>query len=61
MGESMKDFHVAMYGAMPDGNGGYHHVTEDKTGVIYKDGAMICLTEEEIRKVVSAFGGTFKG
>jgi hypothetical protein len=61
MGESMKDFHVAMYGAMPDGNGGYHHPTEGKFGVIVKNNIAIYLTDEEIKKVVSAFGGTFKG
>jgi hypothetical protein len=53
-------FSVVMYGCTSDDNGGYHHVTEGKTGVIYKDGAMICLTEEEIRKVVETFGGNFR-
>jgi hypothetical protein len=57
----MKDFHVAMYGDIPEGNGGYHHPTEDKLGVIIKNGITIFLTDEEIKKVVSAFGGTFKG
>jgi hypothetical protein len=55
---------VAMYGVYGleffDDNGGYHHITEGKTGVICKNGVTICLTEEEIRKVVETFGGNFR-
>ena len=58
------NFSVVMYGiydtSFVDDNGGYHHPVKDKTGVIYKDGVTIELNEEEIKKVVIAFGGNFR-
>jgi len=57
----MTEFHVLMYGKIDDSNGGYHHPTHNMTGVISKDGKTIELTEEEIKKVVHAFGGNFRG
>lgn len=59
--KSMTEFHVLMYGKIDDSNGGYHHPTHNMTGVISKDGKTIELTEEEIKKVVHAFGGNFRG